>query len=217
MVHPRHILSALLLAALLWAVPLQAAPAAGGPQSIAGIALGDDATQITKRIDMQTAAAQFGRPAFMRARLAPIEGYRSGYITWGECEVPGRIVRIKMNYADPSLEFFERILQALSARWGKPDVWRGDAFGTLRAWKWDLSGPDGTSVSMILSHYRGEDDTYTEGNALRIANRSWMEQEAECDRRREQAEESAAKETGPAYGPEGHTGGALPMEWFLPH
>ena len=39
---------------------------------------------------------------------------------------------------------------ALEKRYGEPKEWRGNAFGTLRTWKWSLKSADGQPVSLIL-------------------------------------------------------------------
>ena len=112
--------------------------------------------------------------------VAPVPGYRSGYVEFGLCAAPGRIVRIKMNYADDSLPFFNRIMEALKARYGEPKEWRGNAFGTLRTWKWGLKTSSGQPVSLILMHYEGEDGAFTEGNSLRIAATGMVREEEQC-------------------------------------
>ena len=186
-----------------------AAFAADGPRELAGIRLGDTVDAAAGRLVDGGRNRECRRFGLSTVTVAPVDGFRSGYVDVGECAVPGRIVRIKMHYSDDSLRFFNTILAALKKRYGEPAQWRGNAFGTLRTWKWGLTTADGTPVSVILMHYAGEDGTFTQGNSIRIAVPAWVRQEQQCQ---EAKKEPAAKA--------GDTAGAaqtLGLEWFLPH
>lgn len=184
--------------------------AANGPRELAGLRLGDTVDAAGSRLADGGRTRECRRFGLSTVAVAPVDGFRSGYVDIGECAVPGRIVRIKMHYADDSLDFFNTILAALKKRYGEPVQWRGNAFGTLRTWKWGVAAADGTQVSVILMHYAGDDGTFTEGNSIRIAVPAWVRQEQQCQAAKK---EGAAK----AATPTGATAQTLGLEWFLPH
>jgi hypothetical protein len=180
-------LSALRLALLLvvvWVVfsmaPTRVARAGDGPMELAGIRLGQSVDTLKDKLLPGNVDRAFNRPALGIMPVAPVAGFRSGYVDYGLCAAPGRIVRIKMNYADDSLDFFKQVLEALKKRYGEPKEWRGNPFGTLRTWKWSLKAEGGQPISIILMHYEGEDGTFTDGNSIRIAATEMVHEETEC-------------------------------------
>ena len=184
--------------------------AADGPDSLAGIKLGQTVEEQAGKLMSAEADRAFHRPYLGVMPVAALKGYRSGYVDYGLCAAKGRVVRIKMNYADDSLQFFDRILEALKKRYGEPKEWRGNAFGTLRTWKWSLKSKDVGPVSLILMHYVGDDGAFTDGNSIRIAATDLVRAEEVCH-------------TGPADGKKGQpvpadAAGidALGLDWFLP-
>ena len=44
----------------------------------------------------------------------------------------------------------------LRSRYGKNPEFRGDPFGTLKVWKWNVEGPGGVRASLILENYTGD-------------------------------------------------------------
>lgn len=153
--------------------------ASPAPMELAGLRLGSDIAECAEHVDQTTAAKGFFRPHLEMVALKPREGLRSAYADYGTCKNKGRIVRIKVNYNDGSLAFFEKLLAELKKRYGQPEDWRGNPFGTLRAWKWSIpSGND--RISMVLMYYEGDDGEYTEGNSLRITSRNMVEEEDQC-------------------------------------
>jgi hypothetical protein len=156
------------------------AMAAGSvPLELGGLRLGGNVAEYSQMVDQETAAKGFFRPHLEMVALKDREGLRSGYADYGTCKNKGRIVRIKVNYADGSLAFFEKLLAELKKRYGQPENWRGNPFGTLRAWKWSIPS-DKDRISMILMYYAGDDGEYTEGNSLRITSRNMVEEEDKC-------------------------------------
>jgi hypothetical protein len=187
------------------------ARAAEAPQELAGIRLGQTVEAMGDRLVPAGANRAFHRPFIGIMPVAPVPGYRSGYVDYGLCAKPGRIVRIKMHYNDDSLAFFNRVMAALTKRYGDPKEWRGNAFGTLRTWKWGLRSGDGQPVSLILMHYEGEDGAFTEGNSIRIAATSMVREEERC-----QAEKQATIQGRAAAQSEARDAQSLGPDWFLP-
>ncbi len=191
----------------LLAIPGMVQAAGPGPTELAGLRLGGDIAKYSSLIDQDTAAKGFFRPHLEMVALKDREGLRSAYADYGTCKNKGRIVRIKVNYRDGSLAFFEKLLEELKRRYGKPEDWRGNPFGTLRAWKWSLPAGD-DRISMVLMYYAGDDGEYTEGNSLRITSRKIVEEEDRCYAEKKGDDEPADELKRPASVSE--------LDWLLP-
>lgn len=172
------------LTAVLLLATAFASLAQDAPLELAGIRLGTDVKEYPGKIVTGTADTDLNRQYLSTLALSPIPGFRSGYVTFGACDSPGRIARIKMNYDDDSMAFYEKVLAAMKARYGEPKQWRGNPFGTLRIWKWSLKDPALGDISIILQRYSGEDDSFTKGNSIRIAATGLLEKEHACFRRK---------------------------------
>jgi hypothetical protein len=199
---------ACLVLILGWSTPARAVDA---PRVLAGIRLGDTVEEAGAKLESGHSGREGSRSGLSMVPLAPVAGFRSGYVDVGECAKPGHIVRVKMHYADDSLEFFDKILAALTKRYGEPAQWRGNAFGTLRTWKWSLKAADGSPVSLILMHYAGDDGSFTQGNSIRIADPDRVRQEQQCQAAKVAATARASVERAAA------SSQTLGLDWFLPH
>lgn len=177
---------------------------AGPPKSIAGLSLGEAVSAFKESLDMGTDQTIWNQSWFRQVEIKALPGFQGGYLLYGNCLDPGRVVRIKLKYADDSPGFFDRLQTALQDRYGRGE-WRGDPFGTLRAWKWGFTDARGDSISLILEHYSGEDESYTAGNSIRLANRSAMLREKTCGEARLNSE-------GQGQAP----GEAPSFDWYLP-
>jgi len=198
--------TAALTAILLLAASI-ACLAHDAPLELAGIRLGMSIKDYPDKVATKEADSDLDRQYLSTMALMPIPGYRSGYVTSGTCDTPGRIVRIKMNYDDDSMAFYEKLLSALKSRYGEPKQWRGNPFGTLRIWKWSLKDQTLGDISIILQRYSGDDDSFTKGNSIRIAATGLLEKEHVCYRKKHPKEKTVT----PA--PETKE---LGIEYFLP-
>ncbi|WP_173080647.1 hypothetical protein [Fundidesulfovibrio magnetotacticus] len=196
-----------LFASLLLACCL-AGPALAAPPELAGVRLGSNIRDLADKLDPGMAEPELEQGYLTIQAMKPLPGYRSGYVTYGNCAQPGRVVRVKMNYADSSREFHDKILAGLKKRYGEPKQWRGNAFGNLRIWKWSLLDPHAGDVSIILQYYDGEDDSFTRGNSLRISSRSWVKEEQDCRRAKQASDTTSKKPEAPAR--------PLDLDYFLP-
>ncbi|MFP5221181.1 MAG: hypothetical protein ACLGSA_02705 [Acidobacteriota bacterium] len=197
----------LAVAALLSFVAAPVCLAQSAPLEIAGFKLGDDVKARAQAIDEKKSEVDINRQYLTTVLIKPVAGYRSGYVTYGNCAAPGRISRVKMNYENDSREFYEKLLAALKKRYGEPQQWRGNPFGTLRIWKWSLKDKALGDISVILQHYSGEDDSFTKGNSIRIAAADLLEQERDCWRAKHPGEKIQAPD--PTAAPQG-------IEYYLP-
>ncbi|WP_243313063.1 hypothetical protein [Fundidesulfovibrio agrisoli] len=191
---PVPALRLLALAAMLLLAGLQAAPPAcaqmkgqaadrpeaKAPREIAGLRLGADIKEFGSRVSPGTPEVDAAVRYLSTVAVEVPEGFRSGYVTYGNCEQPGRVVRVKMNYADDSRAFYEKILTLLKQRYGEPAQWRGNPFGSLRIWKWSLTDPELGDISLILQYYSGDDDTFTKGNSIRLSAPGLIARNRDC-------------------------------------
>jgi len=79
-------------------------------------------------------------------------GFDKGIISYGVCENPGEIVKIKFKYEDPSKKYFKLLLKKYKKKFGKPTQWKGDSFGILHIWKWKFVDENKNRVHLILQH-----------------------------------------------------------------
>lgn len=193
-----------ILVLMAWACLAYAKRETAPPASIGGIALGADVQELAPKLRQETDVALFRQTHFRRMAVKRIPGYRSGYVTYGTCQEPDTVVRIKLKYADAGEKFFERFKDALRDTYGK-GRWQGDAFGTRQAWKWSFRNARNDSISLVLQRYTGQDDSYTQGNSIRLANRTAMDRETAC----------ARKQVAPKGKPR-TAAEELPLEYFLP-
>ncbi len=149
------------------------------PYEIAGFKLGDNIEDYHDKIRMETVLPIRYAESLKEVEIRSIPGYKSGLITYGECAVPGRILRINLKYEDFSRKFYNKLLNKFKKRFGRPDRWRGDPFHVLVAWKWSFTDDNGNRISMVLQH-NVEDATRKVGNVLKMSVVNFLEEEIEC-------------------------------------
>lgn len=178
--------SALLLGCLTGAVW-----GAGAPMSICSYRLGADINDYQGRIDWDTVLPIRYQPYLKEVQIIPDREFKSGLLTFGDCAVKGRIMRIKLKYIDETEAFYKNLLKRFQKRFGKPDEWRGDAFGVVLAWKWSFVDADGRHISLTLQHNHLDQDQKM-GNSVKLSIREFFEEEHDCHVRHHQ--QSAAEE-----------------------
>ena len=155
------------------------ARAADGPDRVGGFVLGDNIDQYKEKVDLMSALpiryAEYLREVVIRE----VPGFNTGQIYYGVCEYPGRILRIRLKYSDPSKAFFDELLERIQDRFGKASEWRGDPFGVVIAWKWSLKTKDGRRVSLIVQHNTLDEDE-SKGNTIKMALTEMMADERSC-------------------------------------
>ncbi len=153
--------------------------AANAPESIAGITIGQNISTVRSFLDKDSMRSPWQEEFIKRIALNELEGYKGGYVVIGDCKRKNIILRMKLKYSDNSLSFFDTLYSKLEKRFGKPNDWRGNPFGTLKVWKWSLKDPAG-NISLILQHFSGDDDSITNGNTVRLSRPSWIAEEKVC-------------------------------------
>ena len=106
-------------------------------------------------------------------------GFEKGIISYGICDSPGEIVKIKLKYKDPSKGFFKTLLKKYEQRYGEPDEWKGDSFGILHIWKWKFVTEDGNKIHLALQHNTRNPNENT-GNMVKLYCPDQIAKEQKC-------------------------------------
>lgn len=148
------------------------------PRQIAGLVLGEQIAMFVDLVRMETVTPLRDRKYLREVRIRETDGYRSGTVSFGNCNKPGQIVRIKLKYEYSDKKFYNGLLAQFKKKFGEPDEWRGDPFHVIIAWKWAFTDKDNNKISLTLQHSRDED--YKWGNSVKLTNNTLLEQERIC-------------------------------------
>jgi hypothetical protein len=162
------------------------------PNQIAGFELGGQITDFQDRIKMETAMSLRYSKNIEEIEIRNVAGFKNGLLWVAKCANPGRIVRIRMKYADSSKKFYEELLQRCRERFGKPSEWRGDPFHIVISWKWSFIDDQNNRISMILEH-NIRDEEETPGNTIKLTMWNLIDQESACVKDKEAAIPAAPK------------------------
>ena len=149
------------------------------PKHLGGFTLGGDIAAFEDQIKKDTVLTVRYQQYLAEVEIDRISGFKSGLITYGTCDKPGKIVRIKLKYNDSSKKFFKVLLDRFKQRLGEPDEWRGDAFHVVIAWKWNFLDQHGNLTSLTLQH-NTMDQTEKKGNAVKMTLTSQIHKEHSC-------------------------------------
>lgn len=108
-----------------------------------------------------------------------IGDFRKGVIQYGVCDQPGKIVKIKLKYADTSQSFYRELIRRFKAQFGEPHKYTGDAFGILKSWKWSFTDESGNRVSLSLQYNRKDLDESI-GSVVKLSLPDRIEAERQC-------------------------------------
>lgn len=167
--------------AMALALSATAAGAAEVPMSVGGFTLDRPIEEFADRVLMETALPVRYLENFQEVEIRPIAGFKSGLIAYGTCVKPDRIVRIKLKYAEESVEFFEKLLQRFKSKFGEPSEYRGDPFKNFISWKWSFADAKGNRVSLTLQHNIVDEDEKM-GNAVKLTLVNRAEEDERCFR-----------------------------------
>lgn len=152
---------------------------AEAPQQVGGFVLNQDIKKFEDRVIMDTALPVRYAENFEEVEIKFTRGFKSGLITYGTCDQPGHVVRIKLKYADKSKKFYKNLLKRFKKRFGEPSEYRGDPFKIVDAWKWSFVNPQNHNISLILQH-NTKDDQEKKGNSVKLTNTTLMEKDLLC-------------------------------------
>jgi hypothetical protein len=153
--------------------------AAEAPRHLGGFVLGAPVADFKDAVDMDTCLQIRYMEYVQEAEIRPLPGFKSGLIGFGTCADYGKILRIKLKYADESKRFFNEMMKRLRQRFGEPDEYRGDPFHVLVAWKWSFEDPQGNRVSLTMQH-NTKDEEEKMGNAIKLTLTNQLEKERAC-------------------------------------
>lgn len=164
------------------------------PREVAGFAIGQDVATVSEGLQMETLLPLRYREYLQEVEIKPLTGFKSGLIIYGNCAKPGRIVRIKLKYDDPSRPFYDALLAQVERRFGKPTAYEGDPFHIVIDWKWSFIDTDGHRITMHLSH-NNRDTEEKFGNAVKLTLNSAIAEERQCfhDKNPETSPQEATK------------------------
>ncbi len=177
--------------------------AAQVPHEIAGFVLGNNIEAYRDAIAQETDMAIRYRDSIHDVQIKPIPGFKSGLITYGTCLDKGRILRIRLKYADASKNFYNQLLKRFKKAFGEPDEWRGDPFHIVINWKWSFTDKDNNRISLQLQH-NTKDVEEKIGNTVKLSLPAAIEAEQRCF---EKASSASEKEI--------QKGSTAPYDWRL--
>jgi hypothetical protein len=189
---------------------LQGICLAEAPHEVAGFTLGKNIADYKGKVKMETSIPLRYMEYINEVEIQEMDGYKSGLIAYGNCASPGRILRIKLKYADSSKKFFNQLLKRFKARFGEPTEWRGDSFHVVIAWKWSFTDQENNRISMILQHNTMDEEEKI-GNSLKLTMINLFEQERICFENKEPETDGKSNQAG-------QMGGEQPVDWdrFIP-
>jgi hypothetical protein len=152
---------------------------AEAPTRVGGFQLGEDISIYKDRVDMSTVLPIRYAESIMEVEVNGTDMITSGLIAYGTCAVPGKIVRIKLKYADSGKDFYDALLAKLENKFGKPGEWRGDPFHIVIAWKWSFVDKSKNRISLILQHNKQDSDEKV-GNSIKLTLTDDVEKERRC-------------------------------------
>lgn len=127
------------------------------------------------------------------------DGFRKGFITYGTCRNPGKILRIKLKYEERSYDFFQDLLKRYKKKFGAKPKYDGDQFGNVKSWKWSFTDAGGQRVTLELQHNL-KDAEESKGNMVKLGLPDLMNEERLCFNERQESGKSKKAETQPRDG-----------------
>ncbi len=149
------------------------------PREIAGFVLGAKIESCEAHLQMETVMPLRYQPYLREVQIKAMGGFKTGLITFEQCAQPGRIVRIKMKYADSSKAFFQKLLKRYKSRFGSDPEWKGDPFHITLAWKWSFVDDQGNHIILILQH-NIKDEEEKRGNSVKLTLFNALEEAKTC-------------------------------------
>ena len=150
---------------------------AQSPTSIGGFELDADVKQYKSFLKAETTLPIRFMEGISEVEIRRRPGFKSGYIAYGNCAEPGKIVRIKLKYKESSKDYFQELLDAYKKKFGKPK-WLGDPFHVVSTWKWSFEDGD-NQISMYLQHNLSNAEEKL-GNSVKLTMLNLVQDEIDC-------------------------------------
>ena len=172
---------------------------AEAPHQVGGFALGKDIADHKGKVKMETSIPIRYMTYINEVEISKMEGFKSGIIAYGNCASPGRILRIKLKYANSSKKFYNQLFKRFKARFGEPTEWRGDSFHVLTAWKWSFTDQENNRISLTLQN-NTKDEEQKVGNSVKLTMTNFFEEERHCSEMKEQKSQGKPDKSGQGKG-----------------
>ena len=159
-------------------------PAAGfsaPPTGIAGFFLGKQLEEYKDQAKYDTLFPLRHSKFIHEIEINAPAGFKNGLLWVGNCDQPGKIMRIRLKYEDSSKKFYKALLKRYKRKFGDPTEWQGDPFHIVLAWKWAFTDSQGNRISLVLQH-NTRDEEESIGNTVKITMWNLIEAERECYR-----------------------------------
>jgi hypothetical protein len=171
----------------LLSLPFFLVPAMGDaqvPHEIAGFVLGKNISHYKDRIKPETDLPMRHMESIHEVEIKNLDGFKSGLLTYGTCHETGRILKIRLKYADSSKKFYETLFKRFKDRFGEPAEWQGDPFHIVISWKWSFMDKENNRISLQLQH-NTKDVEEKIGNSVKLSMTNAMEAEQRCLNKKE--------------------------------
>ncbi len=149
------------------------------PVHLGGFTLGNDIKNYPNQINLESCREIPFNRYLGEGEIISHPGFKSGLISYGLCDRPNKILRIKLKFADSSRKFFNKLLKKYKQQLGPPSEYKGDPFQTIIAWKWSFTNDQNERISLILQHNRMVEDEKM-GTAVKLTLTSQIEKERTC-------------------------------------
>jgi len=149
------------------------------PVHLGGFTLGDDIENYKTLVDTKTCRKVLFNRYLKECEIILRPEFKSGIITYGLCDRPNKILKIKLKFADASKKNYKQILSRYKKQFGQPDEYKGDAFKTVIAWKWSFTNNNNERISLILQ-YNEMNEEEKIGVAVKLTLTSQVEKERAC-------------------------------------
>jgi hypothetical protein len=147
------------------------------PTGIGGFELNTDIKQYEPFLKASTTLPMRFMEGISEVETQKRPGFKSGYIAYGTCAAPGKVVRIKLKYKNTSKSFYKELLEAYQDKFGKAK-WLGDPFHVISTWKWSFEDVD-TRVDLYLQHNLSNAEEKL-GNSVKITMLNLVRDEISC-------------------------------------
>ena len=190
-----------IVSTLIWVLffPVLGIAKVEAPHQVGGFVLGSNMEEYKEFLKMETLMPLRNSMYIHEVETKSGPGFKNGLVWLGNCAYPGRIIRIKLRYDNPSKKFYKKLLSKFKKRFGEPSEWRGDPFHIVIAWKWSFVDKDNNTISMILQHNtRDEDESI--GNSVKLTMWNLIQEERACFEKKTAADAKKPKQkkTSPA-------------------